>query len=128
MPALSCRAVNSEFLPLATHLSRVKRLHGVSLHEEHVDEVDEHTGSMLGVPGSEDDPLVENHEDEVAKETQQKEQLREEDQVEAVLLPKVPVGVGRPRRRLHSKEPSETRRVEGYSGCDGVLLACNCKC
>lgn len=86
--------------PSATHLSGVKGLHGVALHEEHVDEVDEHTGSMLGVPRGEDDPLVENHEDKVAKQTQQEEQLREEDQVQAVLLPKVPVGVGRPREGL----------------------------
>lgn len=81
------------FPPLATHLSRVQRLHGAALHEEHVDEVDEHTGSMFGVPRSEDDPLVDDHEDEVAEETEEEEQLREEDQVQAVLLPKVPVGV-----------------------------------
>lgn len=81
------------FTPLAAHLSWVKGLHVAALHEEHVYEVYEHTGSMLGVSRSEDDPLVDNHEDEVAKETQEEEQLREEDQVQAVLLPKVPVGV-----------------------------------
>lgn len=79
--------------PLTDHLSWVKGLHRAALHEEHVDEVDEHTGSVLGVSRSEDDPLVDDHKHEVAEETQEEEQLREEDQVQAVLLPEVPVGV-----------------------------------
>lgn len=78
---------------MAAHLSRIKGLHRAALHKEHVDEVDEHTGSVLGVLRSEGYPFVHNHEDEVAKQTQEEEQLWEKDQVQAVLLPKVPVGV-----------------------------------
>lgn len=76
-------------------MSCVEGLNRVPLHEEHVDEVNEDTGGMLGVPRGEDNPLVEDHEDEVAKETEQEEQLGQEDQVQAVRLPEVPVGGGR---------------------------------
>lgn len=63
----------SLFSPLTAHLSREQGLHHAALHEEHVDEVDEHTGSIFRVLRSEDDPLVDNHKDEVAKEAQEEE-------------------------------------------------------
>lgn len=67
---------------------------------------------MFGVSRSEDDPLVDDHEDEVAKETQEEEQLWEEDQVQAVLLPKVPVGVIGPPEALIEKHLKNKRSLQ----------------
>lgn len=75
----------------SSHLSWVERLYCVTLHEEHVYEVDEDARGLSGVVGREDQPLVEYHEHQVAKEAQQEQELREKYQVQVVLLPKVPV-------------------------------------
>lgn len=50
---------------------------------------------MSGVLRREDQPLVQYHEHEVAKETQQEQDLREKHQVQVVLFPKVPVFVNK---------------------------------
>lgn len=71
------------------YLSRVERLSRASLHEEHVNEMDEDAGSSLGVSRREGQPLIDDHEDQVAEETEQEEQLGQEDQVEVELPPEV---------------------------------------
>lgn len=76
---------------LASHLSWVEGLHCITLHEEHVYKVDEDARSLSGVLRREDQPLVQYHEHEVAKQTQQEQELREKYQVQVVLFPKVPV-------------------------------------
>lgn len=75
----------------ASHLSWVEGLHCITLHEEHVYKVDEDTRSLSGVLRREDQPLVQYHEHEVAKQAQQEQELREKYQVQVVLFPKVPV-------------------------------------
>lgn len=74
----------------ALHLSWVEGLHGASLHEEHVYEVNEDARRVPGVLRRESQPLVHNHEHQVAKQTEEEEQLREEDQKQVVPLLKVP--------------------------------------
>lgn len=71
------------------YLSRVEWLSRASLHEEHVDEVDENARSVLGVSRCKRQPFVDDHEDQVAEETEQEEQLGQEDQVEVELPPEV---------------------------------------
>ena len=88
--ALLCR--QRTLRPTDAYLSRVERTDVGVLHEEHVDEVDEDAGSRARVRGPEGQPLVEDHEHQVAKETQQEEQLREEHQVHVVALPEVSAG------------------------------------
>lgn len=78
---------------LASHLSWVEGMHCITQHEEHVYKVDEDTWSVSGVLSREDQPFVQYHECEVAKKTQQEQELREKYQVQVVLLPKVPVFV-----------------------------------
>lgn len=73
-----------------THLSRVQRTDVLSLHDEHVDEVDEDARGLVGLSRTECKPLVENHEDQVAKETKQEEKLRKKQQVDVKFLFKVP--------------------------------------
>jgi len=75
-----------------TYLSWVERSHIFPLHDEHVDEVDEDAGSLAGVSRTERQPLVENHEDQVAKETEQEEQLRKKQQIDIKFLSEVPEG------------------------------------
>lgn len=79
----------------ARHLSWVEGLHGASLHEEHVYEVNEDARSVSGVLRRKGQPLVRNHEHKVAKQTQEEEQLREEDQKQVVSLLKVPGSNGK---------------------------------
>lgn len=74
----------------APHLSWVEGLHCASLHEEHVYEVNEDTRSVPGVLRGKGQPLIGNHEHEVAKQTQEEQQLREEYQKQVVSLPKMP--------------------------------------
>lgn len=50
---------------------------------------------MSGVLRRKDQPLVHNHEHEVAKQTQEEQQLREEYQEQVVSLPKVPGSNGK---------------------------------
>ena len=88
--ALLCR--QGTLRPNDAYLSRVEGADIGVLHEEHVDEVDEDAGSQAGVGGPEGQPLVEDHEHQVAEETQQEEQLREEHQVHVVALPEVSAG------------------------------------
>lgn len=76
-----------------SHLSLVKWLHCIALHDEHVYEVDEDTRGQSGVVSREGQPLVEYHKHQVAKQTQQEQELRKKYQVQVVLLPKVPVCV-----------------------------------
>lgn len=73
----------------AHHLSWVEGLHWASLHEEHVNEVNEDARSMSGVLGRKGQPLVGDHEHKVAKQAQEEEQLGEEHQQQVVSLPKV---------------------------------------
>lgn len=75
-----------------THLPRVERSDVLPLHDEHVNEVDEDAGGLAGVSCTVRQPLVENHEDQVAKETEQEEQLRKEQQIDIKFLSEVPTG------------------------------------
>lgn len=52
--------------------------------------MDEDAGSLAGVSRTKRQPLVEDHEDQVAKETEQEEQLRKKQQVDVKLLSEVP--------------------------------------
>lgn len=72
------------------NLSRVERSDVLPLHHKHVDEVDEDAGGLAGVPRAVRQPLVEDHEDQVAEETEEEEQLGEEQQVDVELLSEVP--------------------------------------
>lgn len=54
--------------------------------------MDEDAGSLAGVSSPEHQPLVDNHEHQVAKETEQEEQLRKKQQVDVKLLLEVPEG------------------------------------
>lgn len=56
-----------------TYLSWVERSCILPLHDKHVDEVDEDAGSLVGVTCTKCQPLVENHEDQVSEEAEQKE-------------------------------------------------------
>ena len=75
------------------HLSWVEGLHSITLHEEHVYKVDEDAGGLLGVLSREGQPLVQYHEHQVAKQTQQEQDFGKKYQVQVVFLPKVPVWV-----------------------------------
>lgn len=75
-----------------TDLSWVERSEVLPLHDEHVNEVDKDAGSLAGVSCTVCQPLVENHEDQVAKETEQEKQLRKEQQIDIKLLSEVPAG------------------------------------
>lgn len=55
--------------------------------------MDEDARGLSGVLSGEGQPLVEYHEHQVAKQTQQEQELREKYQVQVVLLSKVPVFV-----------------------------------
>lgn len=83
--------VQDRSFTLASHLSWVEGRHSITLHEEHIYEVDEDARGLSGVLGREDQPLVEYHEDQITKQTQQEQELREKYQVQVVLFPKVPV-------------------------------------
>lgn len=72
------------------NLSRIERSHVLPLHHKHVDEVDEDTGRLAGVPRAVRQPLVDNHEDQVAEEAEEEEQLGDKQQVDAELLSEVP--------------------------------------
>lgn len=72
------------------NLSRVERRHVLPLHHKHVDEVDEDAGRLAGVPRAVRQPLVDDHEDQVAEEAEEEEQLGDKQQVDAVLLSEVP--------------------------------------
>lgn len=72
------------------NLSRVERRHVLPLHHKHVDEVDEDAGCLAGVPRAVRQPFVDNHEDQVAEEAEEEEQLRHKQQVDAELLFEVP--------------------------------------
>lgn len=54
--------------------------------------MDKDAGSLAGVSCTVRQPLVENHEDQVAKETEQEKQLRKEQQIDIKLLSEVPAG------------------------------------
>ena len=73
-----------------SYLSWEEGLHTVVLHDEHVGEVDEDAGGVSGGVRREGQPLVDDHEDQVAKQTQQEEQLWDEDQDDVEPVPKVP--------------------------------------
>lgn len=75
---------------MSSYLSWVKWLAGVTLHEEHVDELDEDAGSRLRVLDCENQPLIYDHEDEIPEETQQEEQLGQKHQIKIELPPEVP--------------------------------------
>lgn len=72
------------------NLSRVERRHVLPLHHKHVDEVDEDAGCLAGVSRAIRQPLVDDHEDQVAEEAEEEEQLGDKQQVDAVLLSEVP--------------------------------------
>ena len=86
--------------PPSLYLSWEEGRHPVPLHEEHVDEVDEDAGGHLGVTGREGQPLVDDHEDQVAKQAQQEQQLREEYQVQVELFPKMPTQIDTDNRAI----------------------------
>lgn len=75
----------------ASHLSWVEGLHGVTLHEEHVYEVNEDARCSCGILRREDEPFVDYHEHQVAEQTQEEQKLGEKYQVQVVLFPEVPV-------------------------------------
>lgn len=92
----------------AHHLSWVEGLHCASLHEEHVYEINEDARSVSGVLRRKHQPLVHNHEHEVAKQTQEEQQLREEYQKQVVSLPKVPGSKGQ-------QQAAQTWTLKGIS-------------
>lgn len=104
----------------AHHLSWVEGLHGASLHEEHVYEVNEDAWRVSGVLRRKGQPLVRNHEHKVAKQTQEEEQLREEDQKQVVSLLKVPGSNGK-------QQAVHTGTVMSISTLKW-LLTCSCRC
>lgn len=61
--------------------------------------MDEDAWGLSGVLSREKKPLVENHEHQVAKQTQQEQELRDKYQVQVVLLPEVPVFVDKNKKR-----------------------------
>lgn len=63
--------------------------------------MNEDARSVSGVLRRKGQPLVHNHEHKVAKQTQEEEQLREEDQKQVVPLLKVPGSNGK-QRAVHS--------------------------
>lgn len=73
-----------------SNLSWEKGSVGVPLHQEHVDKVDEDAGSCLRVSDCEKQPLIDDHEDQIAEETQQEEQLRNKYQVQIICPSEVP--------------------------------------
>lgn len=52
--------------------------------------MDEDAGGQAGVTCTERQPLVEDHENQVAKQTEQEQQLREEQQVDVEMMFEVP--------------------------------------
>lgn len=82
--------INTQLKSGAAYLSWVKGLQWtIILHDEHVYEVDENARSMSGVLRREGEPLVKYHEHQISKQTQHKHELRDEHQVQVVLLPEV---------------------------------------
>lgn len=76
--------------PASTHLSCVERLVVLVLSEqEHVYEVDEDAGGGVRVHRAEHHPLIDHHEDQVSKQTQQETQLRDQHQKHAADVPEV---------------------------------------
>lgn len=73
-----------------SNLSWEERTVGVPLHQEHIDEVDEDAGSCLRVSDCEKQPLIDDHEHQIAEETQQEEQLRNKYQVQIICPSEVP--------------------------------------
>lgn len=96
------------------HLSWVEGLHSVSLHKEHVYEMNEDARSVSGVLRRKDEPLVHNHEHEVAKQTQEEQQLWEEYQEQVVSLPKVPGSNGKQQDQTWTLKDISTFK-NGYS-------------
>lgn len=75
---------------LCADLSRVERSDVFALHDEHVDEVDEDAGSLAGLAGAVRQPLVDDHENQVAEEAEQEEQLGQKQQVDVEFLLEMP--------------------------------------
>lgn len=64
--------------------------------------MDEDAGGLAGVPRAVRQPLVEDHEDQVAEETEEEEELGDEQQVDVELLPEMPA-----RERRHKNKTRE---------------------
>lgn len=75
-----------------THLARVQAAGGRGREQEHVDELDENAGGHPGGLRRVDQPLVDDHEDEVPEHAEQEEQLGDRHQVDVELLPEMPGG------------------------------------
>lgn len=76
---------------VSPYLSWEERLDVISLHEEHVDEVDEDAGCASGLLHTESQPFVDNHEDQVPKHAHQEEELRDKHQIYTELPSEMPV-------------------------------------
>lgn len=86
---------------LHTHLSCIQWwILSVFRKEEHVYEVDKYAGSKFGLGRGVDDPFEDHHKDQVAKETQHEDQLRNQHAKYAAYLAKVA-------RNKHEKERHE---------------------
>lgn len=73
------------------HLAGIQPAGGRAREQEHVDELDEDAGRHAGGVRRVDQPLVDDHEDEVAEHAEQEEQLGHSHQVDVELLPEMPV-------------------------------------
>lgn len=73
-----------------THLPSVEAVCLTGWEEEHIDELDEDAGGLPGRGGRVHQPLIDDHEEQVAKDAQHEEQLRDRDQEDIKLLPEVP--------------------------------------
>lgn len=62
--------------------------------------MDEDAGCLAGVPRTIRQPLVDNHEDQVAEEAEEEEQLRDKQQVDAELLFEVPANQVEEKERM----------------------------
>lgn len=85
------------------NLSWVERSHVLPLHHKHVDEVDEDARRLARVPRAVRQPLVDNHEDQVAEEAEEEKQLRDKKQVDAELLFEVPAKEGEEKKKERMK-------------------------
>lgn len=113
---------------LASHLSWVQGLDCITLHEEHIYKVDEDAGGMSGVLSRENQPLVEYHEHQVAKQAQQEQELRKKHQVQVVLFPKVPVFVDKNKAGYQKITFKKMKKKKNKKQKEKLVLTSDCKC
>lgn len=73
-----------------THLPRVEPVCLAGWEQEHVNELDQDAGGLSRGLCGVCQPLVDDHEDQVPKDAEHEQDLRDGDQVDVEILPKVP--------------------------------------